>query len=151
MSYPVDEGQILAKKISTSRALQELKQFGELDLYKLQKLKGDIGVQPTSEQNERTIPGLINLPIHGDRLTWDNNRSGEGHVKFSLDKGSQYGKFDVNIEELECRLNHQKKLSAGSRDLDVESEARRDLNEALERKEIFLETTSSGLLAQIMG
>uniref|UniRef100_A0A803P1Q5 Uncharacterized protein n=1 Tax=Cannabis sativa TaxID=3483 RepID=A0A803P1Q5_CANSA len=31
--------------------------------------------------------GLINMPIHGDKLTWDNLRSRENHVKSALDKG----------------------------------------------------------------
>uniref|UniRef100_A0A803QEG0 Reverse transcriptase domain-containing protein n=1 Tax=Cannabis sativa TaxID=3483 RepID=A0A803QEG0_CANSA len=31
--------------------------------------------------------GLINLPIQGDQLTWDNHRSGVSHVKSALDKG----------------------------------------------------------------
>ncbi|XP_060962306.1 uncharacterized protein LOC133032394 [Cannabis sativa] len=31
--------------------------------------------------------GLINLPIQGDNLTWDNHRSGRHHVKSALDKG----------------------------------------------------------------
>ncbi|XP_060974320.1 uncharacterized protein LOC115695559 [Cannabis sativa] len=30
--------------------------------------------------------GLINLPIQGDNLTWDNHRSGRNHVKSALDK-----------------------------------------------------------------
>ncbi|XP_060961855.1 uncharacterized protein LOC133032052 [Cannabis sativa] len=31
--------------------------------------------------------GLINMPIYGDKLTWDNHWSGQNHVKFALDKG----------------------------------------------------------------
>ncbi|XP_060965447.1 uncharacterized protein LOC115720378 [Cannabis sativa] len=35
--------------------------------------------------------GLISLPIQGDRLTWDNHRSGPNHVKSALDKGLANG------------------------------------------------------------
>uniref|UniRef100_A0A803PQ85 Reverse transcriptase zinc-binding domain-containing protein n=1 Tax=Cannabis sativa TaxID=3483 RepID=A0A803PQ85_CANSA len=31
--------------------------------------------------------GLLTMPIQGDRLTWDNHRSGSNHVKSALDKG----------------------------------------------------------------
>ncbi|XP_060959156.1 uncharacterized protein LOC133030434 [Cannabis sativa] len=31
--------------------------------------------------------GLINLCIQGDKMTWDNHRSGGSHVKSTLDKG----------------------------------------------------------------
>ncbi|XP_060974224.1 uncharacterized protein LOC133039363 [Cannabis sativa] len=31
--------------------------------------------------------GLINMPIQGDKMTWDNHRSGRSHVKSALHKG----------------------------------------------------------------
>uniref|UniRef100_A0A803Q5E0 Uncharacterized protein n=1 Tax=Cannabis sativa TaxID=3483 RepID=A0A803Q5E0_CANSA len=31
--------------------------------------------------------GLINLPIQGDKFTWENHREGRAHVKSALDKG----------------------------------------------------------------
>ncbi|XP_060959258.1 uncharacterized protein LOC133030509 [Cannabis sativa] len=31
--------------------------------------------------------GLINLHVQGDKMTWDNHRSGGHHVKSALDKG----------------------------------------------------------------
>ncbi|KAM6543861.1 hypothetical protein CsatB_008308 [Cannabis sativa] len=172
--------------------------------------------------------GLISLPIQGDRLTWDNHRSGSNHVKSALDKGlangdwvrlfpkavlcsvqtansdhrplclysgglgenvrrnfrfeealtrdersklvvdfawksvsfpwaparifkkigatrvalmhwnrSQFGNLDVQIRDLERRLDSVQKLPVGSRDWEMEKELRYSLNEARARKEVY--------------
>ncbi|KAF4363388.1 hypothetical protein G4B88_002135 [Cannabis sativa] len=52
-----DEGRALSNFFQAQDTfLQELKMFGNLDLFEIKNLGGDIGVKTSSEQNERTTP-----------------------------------------------------------------------------------------------
>ncbi|KAF4369748.1 hypothetical protein F8388_018805 [Cannabis sativa] len=52
-----DEGRALSNFFQAQDTfLQELKMFGNLDLFEMKNLGGDIGVKTSSEQNERTTP-----------------------------------------------------------------------------------------------
>uniref|UniRef100_A0A803PSC8 CCHC-type domain-containing protein n=1 Tax=Cannabis sativa TaxID=3483 RepID=A0A803PSC8_CANSA len=51
------EGRVLSNFFQAQDTfLQELKMFGNLDLFEIKNLGGDIGVKTSSEQNERTTP-----------------------------------------------------------------------------------------------
>ncbi|KAF4363163.1 hypothetical protein G4B88_029681 [Cannabis sativa] len=53
----LDEKKALASFFQAQETLlHELKHFGNLDLYEIKQLGGDIGVKPTSETNERVTP-----------------------------------------------------------------------------------------------